>query len=125
MVPPLTYAVICFSHHLGECTNLCCLPSWLQHLIFGQRNREGNFIYAGFSAPSCGATASFSASAARWLADRAFGKPPQAVEISDVEREQQAASLRPLADLPDDLKAGAGRMAERGEVARVGIAWAM
>lgn len=35
--------------------------------------------------------------AARWLADGAYGKPPQTVEIADVEREQQAAALHALA----------------------------
>lgn len=39
------------------------------------------------------------------MADRAYGKPPQTVEIADVEREQQIAALQPLADLPDNLKA--------------------
>ena len=44
--------------------------------------------------------------AASWLADRGFGKPPQTVEIADVERQQTAAALQRLADLPEELKAG-------------------
>ena len=44
--------------------------------------------------------------AARWLADRAFGKPPQTVEIADTQREQTATAVQTPADPPDHLKAG-------------------
>ena len=45
--------------------------------------------------------------AARWLADRAYGKPPQTVAVADLEqeqREQTAATLQGARDLPEHLK---------------------
>jgi hypothetical protein len=45
--------------------------------------------------------------AATWLADRAYGKPPQTVAVADLEREQRektTAALQGARELPEHLK---------------------